>query len=81
MIKAILVFEEKELNQVDIKMTIPPADTSETDNESKMALTYLAFGNCISDPKYFEKLGDMLIPEINRILKEMEKEDASQSLS
>lgn len=70
-IKAILVFEEKEPPSVNVTMTIPPADFGETENESKMMLTYLAFSNCISDPRFFAPLGEILIPEINRIIREM----------
>lgn len=76
-IRAVLIFEEREPPTVNISMEVPPTE-GETYNESAMMLTYLAFNNVITDPKYFKRLGEILLPEVKKIIKEMEEKDASK---
>jgi hypothetical protein len=78
-IKATLEFEEREPKQVSVTLSVPPANETETDGETRMLLTYMAFNNVISNPEHYKLLEGILVPEINRIIKDMEGKSDSQA--
>ncbi len=79
-IKVQLEIEERSPGDVRITLQAPPADTNETDNETKILLAFMALGECLQDPEVSPKLGELLTPKIHSIVLGTEGENhASQS--
>jgi hypothetical protein len=72
MIKATLTFEENEIGLVDVEIAAPLSNGTETDRETFMLVTFMAFNNCLSQEQYLKLLGAILGEEIDKILKGQE---------
>lgn len=75
MIEAKLKITEVESGKVEVELTAPPFDDTETDAETLMLVTFMALNNCLSQSKYLKPLGDILGPEITMILEGYDNDD------